>query len=383
MTGSPNFGEKLRALLTERKISQRQLAKLVPCDDGYLSRVANGHRRPPPELAERLDELLDAGGTLVACLPQSMPRRVPPLTREQSMRRMTPARIDAVLTHLTDMWHALVKTDNLLGPRHALDGVTLQLDILGSFLRTARPPQRERALRLAAQYAESAAWLHEDAGNIDRSRFWTGQAMEWAVAAGDHRMVAWVLFRRSQQAQTGPEMLGLAEAARREQRDEPSPMLAAILQQTAHGHARDRAETECLRTLDQALEFAVSDEAADAGVGHGSFCSPAYLEMQRGCCWSRLGHPDRAVAALTTALEQLPAAYQRDRGLAHAALAEACLAAGQPERAALAAVDALTVAQESGSARIGGTVVKVAAGLHSHRELGEVAAFLSQMTGDA
>lgn len=64
------FGEKLRALMAERQISQRKLAKLVPCDDGHLSKIANDRKRPSPELANRLDELLNARGTLVALTPK-------------------------------------------------------------------------------------------------------------------------------------------------------------------------------------------------------------------------------------------------------------------------------------------------------------------------
>ncbi|RKS76666.1 helix-turn-helix protein [Actinomadura pelletieri DSM 43383] len=60
------FGEKLRALMSERKISQRKLAKLVPCSDGYLSRLATGDRRPSEQTATRLDELLGAEGELLA-----------------------------------------------------------------------------------------------------------------------------------------------------------------------------------------------------------------------------------------------------------------------------------------------------------------------------
>jgi hypothetical protein len=209
--------------------------------------------------------------------------------------------MDDVLDHLIEQWHVLVKTDNLLGPRHALNGVRLQLGILRPLLREIRQPARSRALRVGAQYAESAAWLCEDAGDMDDSRVWTGQAMEWALEAGDRRMVAWSLFRRSHQATDSAHVIGLAEAARREQRDEPSPMLAAILQQHAFGLALDGAEVDSQRALDHAREHAAADEDGDARGGHGAFCTPGYLDMQRGRCWSTLGRPDKAIPAFTAA----------------------------------------------------------------------------------
>ncbi|TDD76210.1 hypothetical protein [Actinomadura rubrisoli] len=177
--------------------------------------------------------------------------------------------------------------------------------------------------------------------------------------------------------------VSLAEDARREQRGEPSPMLAAILQQTALALALDHAETRCHRALDEALTFAVTDETADASAGHGSFCTPAYLEMQRGRCWAQLGKPGKAIPAFENALAALPAAYQRDRGVAYAGLAEALLADDQVERAAQAVGEALTIAQDSGSARIGGMVAAVADGLESHQRSEPVAELFAHLTGEA
>ncbi|WP_165966869.1 helix-turn-helix transcriptional regulator [Actinomadura sp. 7K507] len=58
------FGDEMRRLMTERGVGLRALAKQVPCDSGYLSKVANGHRHPSADMAAKLDELLDAGGGL-------------------------------------------------------------------------------------------------------------------------------------------------------------------------------------------------------------------------------------------------------------------------------------------------------------------------------
>jgi transcriptional regulator with XRE-family HTH domain len=59
------FGERVRALMAERGISLRGLAKTISYDAGYLSKVVNGHRPPPPAMARVLDAALDAGGELV------------------------------------------------------------------------------------------------------------------------------------------------------------------------------------------------------------------------------------------------------------------------------------------------------------------------------
>lgn len=60
------FGEKLISLLEARGLSLREVARSVPCDPSYLSRVTHGKRRASPHIAFRLDKVLDAGGELAA-----------------------------------------------------------------------------------------------------------------------------------------------------------------------------------------------------------------------------------------------------------------------------------------------------------------------------
>jgi tetratricopeptide (TPR) repeat protein len=151
-------------------------------------------------------------------------------------------------------------------------------------------------------------------------------------------------------------------------------MLAAILQQEAHAYALDGAEAACLAALDQAHERAASpDDPGDASSGHGSFCTPAYVEMQRGRCWLRLGRPANARAALDRAILSLPPVYRRDRGVALSALATAFAALDEPSEAATAATQALGVARDAGSARIVSMVIPVAIALAPYRHIEAVA----------
>ncbi|MGR6924624.1 helix-turn-helix domain-containing protein [[Actinomadura] parvosata] len=397
----------MRALMEERDVSLRKLAKAIHYDVGYLSKVANDLKRPSLPLAHQLDRELNAAGALVELVPGRVSARlrgriatvspqddvkgVNPLALpvpiedplvDRRMQRLSPSHTEELLAHVGEQWHTLVRTDNLLGPRHALGGVCTQLTILTALLRHVRSPFRDGSLRLAAKYAESAAWLYEDAGDLTASRLWTGRAMEWALEAGDRPMVAWTLFRRSQQAQTagnGAQVVSLAEAACREQGNVAGPMLAAILQQQAHGLALDGAEVESHELLDRAREHATTDDAGDARSGHGAFCTPAYVEMQRGRIWLTLGRPERAVGAFQYAINDLSPTYQRDRGLAHAGLSIALAAEHEPEAAAFAAVQALTVAQDSGSTRIFSMVTSVAPQLARHAHLEPVAQFLAEL----
>jgi transcriptional regulator with XRE-family HTH domain len=68
-----DLSSELRRLLAERGMSLRDLARHVPCDSGNLSKIARGQKRPSPELAARLDEVLGAGGGIAALVPAVAP----------------------------------------------------------------------------------------------------------------------------------------------------------------------------------------------------------------------------------------------------------------------------------------------------------------------
>src|SRR5439155_18161154 len=140
-------------------------------------------------------------------------------------------------------------------------------------------------------------------------------AMEWAYEAGDERMLAWTIFRRSQQAAAtadAAQVIGFARAARRHEEQLATPTRAAIPVQEAYGHALDGDEQTAQRLLDQAHTWAASDTVGDARDGHGSYCTPSYIEIQRASCWLTTGQPKKAIALYEEGLRTLPAVYQRN-----------------------------------------------------------------------
>ncbi|WP_445515370.1 hypothetical protein [Streptomyces sp. NEAU-174] len=269
--------------------------------------------------------------------------------------RLPAGRGEAAIEHFRDMWHTLVRADNLFGPRHALAGVHQQLDMLQGLLEDSRGEHRQELLKLSAQYAESAAWLHEDSMDVSSAETWTSRAMEWAMEAGDEAMLSWTLFRRSQLAagkKNAGQAIGLAQAVQRHERALSRPMKAAAIQQEAQGLALDGDEIACHRKLDEAHEFAaLAESSGDARSGHGDFCTPSYIEIQRANCWLNLSRPDRAVSTFQTALAELPDVYQRDRSFAQARLAMAYVGIQEYEQAAAEAAAVLDMARGSGSGR--------------------------------
>jgi transcriptional regulator with XRE-family HTH domain len=70
-----DFSTALARLMTARGLGVRELARMVPCNPGHISNLRSGKGRPSAELAEILDEQLEAGGTLAALVPAPVPRR--------------------------------------------------------------------------------------------------------------------------------------------------------------------------------------------------------------------------------------------------------------------------------------------------------------------
>ncbi|MGH3584928.1 MAG: hypothetical protein ACRDQ0_01275 [Pseudonocardia sp.] len=131
-----------------------------------------------------------------------------------------------------------------------------------------------------------------------------------------------------------------------------TPTRAAIRVQEAYGHTLDGNEEAAQTLLDDAHTWAASDTAGDAREGHGSYCTPSYIEIQRANCWLTLGKPNKAVALYEKSLATLPVVYERARAASLSRLAVAYVATGQIEQAASAAHAALPVARSGGSMRI-------------------------------
>lgn len=297
----------------------------------------------------------------------------------------SPEHLQGILIHLREQWHALVKTDNLLGPRFALEGVLNQISVVEALRSVLRDEPRIEVARLGAKYAESAAWLYEDTDNMTQARFWTSQAMEWAYEGNDERMLAWTIFRRAQQAAAIPDAsqtIGLAQAARRNEEKLAMPTRAAIRVQEAYGHALDGNDQAAQRLLDEAHSWAAGDAVGDAREGHGSYCTPGYIEIQRGHCWLATGQPKKAIPLYEDSLRILPTVYQRNRAATLTRLAVAYAAVNQPEQAATTAHAALPVARSAGSKRIVGEIKNVGAELLPYRALPAVAALLDELAAE-
>jgi transcriptional regulator with XRE-family HTH domain/tetratricopeptide (TPR) repeat protein len=368
-------------LSTERKKESARRAdpKTFP-ESVDIPNVGTGIASPEPRPDAIVLNLRRGGNDVI--VPNDIMRRS---RRAEWLTIASPAHLQEILIHLRDQWHALVKTDNLLGPRFALSDVLNQISVIEALRSILRDKQRIEVAQLGAKYAESAAWLYEEVGNMTQARFWASQAMEWAYEGDDERMLAWTIFRRAQQAAAVPDAaqaIGLAQAARRNEEKLATPTRAAIRVQEAYGYALDGNDRAAQRLIDEAHTWAASDTVGDAREGHGSYCTPDYIEIQRGHCWLASGQPKKAISVYEDSLRTLPTVYQRNRTATLSRLAAAYAADSQPEQAANTAYAALPAARNAGSGRIVGEIKNIGTALIPYRALPAVAALLDELEAE-
>jgi tetratricopeptide (TPR) repeat protein/DNA-binding transcriptional regulator YiaG len=278
-------------------------------------------------------------GAATLALPADRPRCVDPEAA---------ARLHSILIEYA-------RADNLLGPTHLLDLMSLHLDFIGELMAVASGDVRTELLTVGARYAEFAGWLYQDAGNVRAADYWSDRGLEWATVADNDLLTSYVLMRKSNQASgigDAARTLDLAQAALRK-RDRLTPRVRALaLRQEAHGYALAGDAAGCARALEAAAEQAASlEDHGDQERVLTGYCTPTYVEMEAADCWMTLGQPDKSIAIFEHGLAAWPADYQRDRGVHLARLAVAHAANHEPEQACAVARQALTIAANTGSGR--------------------------------
>ncbi|MFV2109316.1 XRE family transcriptional regulator [Micromonospora sp. LOL_015] len=226
---------------------------------------------------------------------------------------------------MLDYFHTLLEqhftADKMLGPRQLLGPVLAQIQVLDELRRHTRPGTTEPTLRLLAQYAEFAGWLHQDAGDTAAAMWWSHRASEWAQAVGDYQMVAYMLIRKSNIALADADPVGVVDlaAAARKVPGPVSPKLHALAaQQEARGWALCRdADTfqDRLGLAAELLREHPDDVNEDAPVYLHHY-NLATLEEQSASGYRACGQAEIAVAILERQIAATRAHLHRDTGSA-------------------------------------------------------------------
>jgi transcriptional regulator with XRE-family HTH domain len=353
------FGGELCRLLAERGMSQRELARRANYDCGFVNKLCRGTRPATSAVAKRLDEVLDAGGALMALVSRRTvlagaaaaiagPSLFGTLDADGRDRlawaQRHPRAVDqAAVDSLAGVLAAMVRP------------VMAQLTAIADLVTGARGPVRHTVVDVAMQWSEFAAWLHTSVRDFPAALALWRQTLELAVEADDPTMTATVLRFRAYMAwlagQPGP-LIGLARAAQRDRR-------AAVSQRafSASLEARGHAMTGDGRAAERKL-----GEAAELGTRLGTrlaepwsyWYSPGWLECQRGIALGYLAHIERyraqAIEALASpetvdSATELTAGYLVHRAAIH-------VRGGDIAEASADALQAVPIARQTSSASL-------------------------------
>jgi transcriptional regulator with XRE-family HTH domain/tetratricopeptide (TPR) repeat protein len=277
--------------------------------------------------------------------------------------------------HFRSLRRLLIDSDNLLGPRQVLPTVHENIALIRSLRRDSSGSDRRDLLELQTQFAEFASWLHQDLGDHASSQFWLDRALQWSHTLGDDDLTCYVMARKAQLAgemMDRVDVVDLAEAAQHLAR--PKSRLA-VMGQTygAYGHAI-RGEGPASEDAFAKARETVEDTASDP-TPWGLWLDVNYVEVHRAQGLAALGHHDKAANAYAGAIKKLPVSYHRDRGVYLAREAVAHAGAGVPEQAASVGLQALGVAEDTGSGRIFDELARLDGALRPWQQLAEVTEF--------
>lgn len=258
-----------------------------------------------------------------------------------------------VLAPLDNMIMGLRHLDDILGGRHVAEAASVILGLVSGLLPSAASKVREPLLARAASAAQLAGWIAVDGTDDERARSMYEQALEWATAADDHALVAylWCCRANHHRNNLNPRAaVGAAEAARRAAVRAPAIVRAWVERAAgrAYGLAGDYNET--VRGMDLAAEL-LADAKPDDTPNWLYHFVPSALTAEHGSALSDAGRGMQAVTLLGDALDRLPATYVRHRGSYLANQAAAFWVAGDLRNACTAASEAVSIARRAGSTR--------------------------------
>jgi transcriptional regulator with XRE-family HTH domain len=316
MVHAMTFGQKMLALMAERGISLRKLAKMIPADVGHLSRISRDLKPPSAEMAGRIDAALGASGRLAALRPPGVREilngQLTPDDEERlSLAVQRPARLDARVTEsLSVILAAQRRTEDTIGSAPMVESAMGHLRLVLHLLKGARGSLADQLSATASEASQFAGWLHVAIGAHEKAGPMYDQALRLGFQAGDVDLAATALSMRGHLAWL-TEDLGAMAALSQSAADlaQGTGTRAIAIQQRGRALALMGDRRRALEAIGKA-----EDELAGGNTGGDPdslyFYGPAYLTMQRGLLLSYVAESpaEQAAAAdvITTGLDALP-----------------------------------------------------------------------------
>ena len=323
------FADQLQALMTERGVSERELARRVSCDRSYIHLLKNGKRRPGARVAQLLDDALDAGRELAARADrdraahraQEDPGDLLALAwlvgkLDRRVSRQTAQGFAATLAATGGMTDPAERLAHALGNRKGLTGETvgdLETRSLGFHWLECVLPGGDLFRAVLTHLSEVVSVL--EACSQDRWR------RRLAVTAGETALLAaWMAWDLGDMGRSAA-LYRAAGLAAQETGDQAVSACAVIYQSQSIGTSSARAHAQARRRLADAREQLLP--------GPGDPATRAWLMAREAEAAAAVGDPaaagmiDAASEALTAARPQRERSWTRcldSPGLTHARL---------------------------------------------------------------
>lgn len=349
------FGTELARLMASHGLGVRELARLVPCNPGHISNLRSGKASASPELAARLDHVLDAEGDLLALVPVSGHHRMKTavdaddeIAALELVRRVeasdvgggTVERLELIVDDLAMAYPAMRPADLLARVRTHLGYVRRLLDARATL------SQHRRLLVTGGWLSLLAATCLIDLHSDHAAEAYLRTADQLASETEQPDLAAWVLETRAWQALTAGEFRRAAMLSQGAQLAAPhasSGHLQAVAQEArAWARVGDAAETR--RALTR-LETLVSPLPVPERPEHHYRYDPPKSQAYVATTLAWVG--DAAAEGITrevlAAIEAPGTAPPRPRraALARLDLALALSASGKDDEAAAVALQAV------------------------------------------
>jgi len=350
------FGTELARLMAARSLGVRELARLVPCNPGHVSNLRTGRDRASAELAVRLDEVLGAGGELLALVP-APGRRLPgaagpgaddEIAALELARRAEASdvgsgaveRLELIVDDLAIAYPATPAADLLIRVRTHLGYVGRLLDARATL------SQHRRLLVTGGWLSLLAATCLIDLHSDHAAEAYLRTAGQLAGETEQPDLTAWVLETRAWQALTAGDFRRAAEISQAAQLAAPhasSAHLQAVAQEgRAWARVGDAAETR--RALTR-LEMLVSPLPVPDRPEHHYRYDPPKSEAYVATTLAWIGDPaaERITREVLATIEAPGTAPPRPRraALARLDLALVLSASGKDDEAAARALEAV------------------------------------------
>lgn len=302
-----SFGDSVRTALQGQGLSIRAAARKLNYDHAYLSRVLNNRQAPSPQLAQALDDLLNAEGALTA-----LAATLDDDARDRVRRVLECAgRLDAqTVKSLSDVLAAERRLDDTLGPRALLPGTEREAETVRRLLRDARGPHRQALADVVAEWVQFEGWLHASARDDAQAVTLLDEALDLADVAGSPTLAAQALNFRGYIARQQQRPTAVARwftAAYNTPGAHPAQRMGDAAQ-AAQGLADLGDLDQARRMLSEAANLA--DAARDQPPGTAYWLTPTFQRLNLGLAHIGLGEHRQAAEHLRAGLDGLPPEQQ-------------------------------------------------------------------------